>query len=236
VVSLAATLAAQLSLAQKQDLVAYLGQFATAERQAKIERTLAQRSRYLTVVLEDFHYSQNASAVLRTAEGLGLQDMYIVETINAFKLNPDVTRGCNKWLTLHHYNQPDTDNLTRCLSTLRQRGYTLVATCPHGPAVPPDQLPLDCKTALLLGSERWGLSERALAQVDAQVQIPMAGFLESYNVSVSAAICLYTLAQRLRQSAQPWQLSETEKIHLRLDWLLRSVRSQDALVKRFLGR
>ena len=96
---------ARLTLAQKRELSDYLCQFVTAERQAKIERILSQRTRYLTVMVEDFHLSQNASAVLRTSEGLGIQDIHIVENENSFKLNRDVTRGSNKWLTLHQYNE-----------------------------------------------------------------------------------------------------------------------------------
>jgi tRNA (guanosine-2'-O-)-methyltransferase len=225
---------AGLTLAQKQELSEYLRQFVTTERQAKIERILSQRTRYLTIMVEDFHLSQNASAVLRTAEGLGIQDIHIVENENSFKLNRDVTRGSNKWLTLHQYNAEDRNNTADCFEALRQRGYKLAATCPHEAAFAPEDLPLDKPVALLMGSEHEGLSDYALEYADYAVKIPMTGFLESFNVSVSAAVCLYILTRRLKQQGIPWHLSDEEKTHLRLDWLTMSSRSSEALVAQFL--
>lgn len=225
-----------LTLAQKRELSAYLSQFVTAERQAKIECVLNQRTRYLTVMVEDFHLSQNASAVLRTSEGLGIQDIHIVENENSFKLNRDVTRGANKWLTLHQYSAEGRNNTADCFEVLRQRGYKLAATCPHEGAFAPEDLPLNKPVALLLGSEHEGLSDYALAYADYGVKIPMDGFLESFNVSVSAAVCLYILTRRLKQQDIPWHLSDQEKTHLRLDWLTMSSRSSEALVEQFLQR
>lgn len=228
---------AELTLAQKRELSDYLSQFVTAERQAKIERILSQRTRHLTVMVEDFHLSQNASAVLRTAEGLGIQDIHIVENENSFKLNRDVTRGSNKWLTLHQYNQAGRSNTADCFEVLRQRGYKLAATCPHEAAFEPEDLPLDKPVALLMGSEHAGLSDYALEYADYAVKIPMTGFLESFNVSVSAAVCLYVLTRRLKQQQDiPWPLSDEEKTHLRLNWFTMSSRSSEALVDQFLAK
>jgi len=234
VASVVPPVVARLTLAQKRELSDYLCQFVTAERQAKIERILSQRTRYLTVMVEDFHLSQNASAVLRTSEGLGIQDIHIVENENSFKLNRDVTRGSNKWLTLHQYNEAGHNSTADCFEVLRQRGYKLVATCPHEAAFAPEDLPLDKPVALLMGSEHEGLSDYALEYADYAVKIPMTGFLESFNVSVSAAVCLYILTRRLKEQDIPWQLSDAEKTHLRLDWLTMSSRSSEALVEQFL--
>jgi tRNA (guanosine-2'-O-)-methyltransferase len=234
VASLVPPAVAGLTLAQKRELSDYLSQFVTAERRAKIERILSQRTRYLTVMVEDFHLSQNASAVLRTAEGLGIQDIHIVENENSFKLNRDVTRGSNKWLTLHQYNAEGRNNTTTCFESLRQQGYKLVATCPHEGAFTPETLPLDNPIALLMGSEHEGLSDYALQYADYAMNIPMDGFLESFNVSVSAAVCLYLLTRRLKQQELAWHLSHDEKTHLRLDWLTMSSRSSEALIEQFL--
>jgi tRNA (guanosine-2'-O-)-methyltransferase len=233
VASLVADAVTSLTLAQKHELIAYLRQFITAERRAKIEAVLSQRTRYLTLVAEDFHFSQNSSAVLRTAEGLGIQDMHIVENTRSFKLNPNVTRGSNKWLTLHQYNQEGRNNTALCFEKLRSQGYRLAATCPHGEAITPEELPLDTRVALLMGNEQDGLSDYALKSADFAVQVPMDGFLESFNVSVSAAVCLYSLTRRIKQQNLPWQLSDEEKTHLRLDWLILSNRSSEALIGQF---
>jgi len=225
---------AQLPLDQQRELIRYLSRFVTAARREKIERVLSQRTRYLTVVVEDFYLSQNASAVLRTSEGLGIQDIYIVENVHSFKLNPDVTRGANKWLTLHQYNEADRHNTADCFEALRQRGYKLAATCLGEEAIAPEALPLDKPVALLMGSEHQGLSNYALEYADYAVKIPMDGFLESFNVSVSAAVCLYSLMYRLKQQQHPWPLSDEEKTQLRLNWLSLSSRSSEALIEQFL--
>jgi tRNA (guanosine-2'-O-)-methyltransferase len=235
VASIVPPVVAKLTLKQKQELIDYLSQFVTPERQAKIERVLSQRTRYLTVMVEDFYLSQNASAVLRTSEGLGIQDIHIVENEHSFKLNRDVTRGSNKWLTLYQYNEEGRNNTADCFESLRQRGYKLAATCLHEGAITPEQLPLDKPIALLMGSEHEGLSDYALEYADYAVKIPMDGFLESFNVSVSAAVCLYILTHRLKQQDLPWRLSNAEKAHLRLDWLTMSSRSSEALIEQFLN-
>lgn len=221
-------------LEQKQALVTYFQQFVTPERQAKIEASLSQRTRHLTVMVNDFRNTQNGSAILRTCEGLGLQDVHIVENQNPFKVNRDVTRNCQKWLTLHRYNQPKTNNTATCLAALRSQGYRLVATSPHDSALPPEALPLENKVAILMGSEQEGLPDAVLRQADWTIQIPMVGFTESFNVSVSAAVCLYVLTRQLRVSQVPWQLSEPERLHLKLDWYKLSSRSSDYLERRFL--
>lgn len=240
----------------EQAVTDYLATYVTPERRGKIESVLAQRSRHLTVVVEDFHITQNASAILRTCEGLGIQDVHVVENQNSFKLNRDVTRGCNKWLTLHHYSdgqhlvrngsaiatlpapplpaaESRPQNTALCLDYLQQQGYRLVATCPHEGAIAPEDLPLDAKVAILMGNEHAGLSDYALERADWAIKIPMAGFSESFNVSVSAAVCLYTLTRRLHH-LQHWGLTAAEKQELRLQWYRQSARSSDRLEHQFL--
>lgn len=229
-------MALDLTREQKQALTDYFQQFVTLERQQKIEAVLAQRTRYLTVMVDDFHSTQNCSAILRTCEGLGIQDIHIVENQTPFKVNRDVTRNCQKWLTLYRYNQRHRDNTIDCLEGLRSQGYRLVATSPHAEAFPPEVLPLDKKVAILLGNEQAGLTDGVLQQADWTIKIPMVGFSESFNVSVSAALCLYSLTHRIRSSPFPWQISPLEQLDLRLDWYKRSSRSSDYLEQRFLKR
>jgi tRNA (guanosine-2'-O-)-methyltransferase len=186
-------------------------------------------------MVEDFHLSQNASAVLRTSEGLGIQDIHIVENENSFKLNRDVTRGSNKWLTLHQYNEEGRNNTADCFESLRQRGYKLAATCPMKGPLLLNNLPSTNPSPCSWAANTKGLSDYALEYADYAVKIPMDGFLESFNVSVSAAVCLYILTHRLKQQDLPWHLSNAEKTHLRLDWLTMSSRSSEALIEQFLN-
>ncbi|NER83132.1 MAG: RNA methyltransferase [Leptolyngbya sp. SIO1D8] len=221
---------------QNLALMEYLADFVTPDRKTRIEAVLAQRTRYLTVVAEDFHNAHNASALLRTCEALGIQDIHIIENFNTFKTRRGAASGSEKWVTLRRYNSDTEDNTAACLTKLRSQGYRLVATSPHGQALSPEVVPLDQKLAILLGSERDGVSKQAQNQADLQLKIPMVGFIESLNVSVSAALCLYTLTRRLRQLDVDWHISDREKQELRLDWFRFSARHSDRLEQRFLAQ
>ena len=214
-------------------VMAYLESFVTPQRRAKIDAVLAQRTRYLTVVAEDFHDPHNASALLRTCESLGIQDVHVVENYNTFKARVGAASGSTKWVTLHHYGEAHQDNTRACYEKLRSQGYLLVATSPHAGAVPPEVVPLDQKLAIILGSERDGVSEQALATADLQLKIPMVGFVESLNVSVSAAVCLYTLTRRLRTLNVDWPLGDRDRQALRLEWIRQSVQHSEALERHF---
>lgn len=209
---------------QMDALVDYLGHFITPQRQAKIETVLAGRTRYVTVVLEDIHTSQNAGAVLRNCDNFGVQDVHIIEQTTNFKVNLNVTRGCQKWLTTHRYRQ-QRNNTRDCIEALKAKGYCIVATTPHTDACELPALPLDQPIALLFGNELDGLSDTALAQADRHLKIPMYGFSESFNISVSTALCLQSICDRIRQSSYPWQLTPSEQQILRLKWYRNSCKN-----------
>lgn len=216
-------------------LIGYLGRFITEHKKARIEAVLPWRTRYVTLVLEDIYQPQNASATLRTAEILGLQDVYVVENWNAYRLNPKVVLGASKWIFLYRFRKPDGQNTPRCMAYLRERGYRIVATSPHRVTWDaPEEVPLDRPVAFWFGSELEGLSETALQAADGILRIPMYGFTESYNISVSVGITLYTVIRRLHTSPVPWRLSEDEQELVRLAWYMRVLDHSDALVRTFL--
>ncbi|MDX1315453.1 MAG: RNA methyltransferase, partial [Eudoraea sp.] len=168
--------------ARTQALIDHLSGFVTPNRLSLFDKVLAQRTRHLTVLLEDIYQSQNASAVLRTCDCTGIQDVHIVEQRNAYEINKDVALGSNQWLDLHYYNQEE-DNVGRAVNTLKDRGYRIVATTPHREGVTPETFPLEKGRAVLLfGTELEGLSDRALELADEYLQIPMVGFTESFNI------------------------------------------------------
>lgn len=221
---------------QQLALTKYLSGFVTPKRQAKIDAVLSQRTRYITLVSEDFHSPHNASALLRTCEGFGIQDLHVVENFNTFKVRRGAASGSAKWITIHRYDSESTDNTIACLNKLRSQGYRIVATTLDSSALPLEAIPLDQKLAILLGSECYGVSKRAQAEADLHLTIPMVGFTESLNVSVSAALCLHVLTRRLRCLHVDWHLSEAEKRSLRLDWMRHSSRHGDRLAQYFLTR
>lgn len=216
------------------DLINHLSGFITENRLSLFKKVLGERTRYITVLLEDIYQSQNASAVLRTCDCTGIQDVHIVEQQNEYEINRDVALGSNQWLSLHYYNE-GTDNIWSGIEALRKQGYRIVATSPHKEGITPETFDLEKgKSALLFGTELNGLTERALELADEYIQIPMVGFTESYNISVSAAITLYSLRKRLEASALEWKMGEDEKNELLLSWLRTSIKMSDQIETKFI--
>ena len=218
-----------------KDLLKYLVQFITVERYQKFQTAIRFRTRHITVALEDIYQPHNASAVLRTCDCFGVQDVHIIENRNKYEVNPEVALGSSKWLNLIHYNKSG-DNTAACLKNLKEKGYRIVATTPHKNDFIPETLPIDRKIALIFGTELEGLTPLALEMADDFINIPMVGFTESLNISVSAAILIRTLTGRLRASAFDWQLSEEEKAEIMLTWLSNSIKKSDLLIRDFVNK
>lgn len=218
----------------RQKLITHLSQFVTDVRKERLLEVLRNRTRHITVVLEDLYQTQNISAVMRTCECYGIQDAYIVENRNEFEIHKDISMGADKWLTLHHY--PHTmHNMRQCIDDLHAKGYTVVATLPDEKKTTIQDLPIEQKTAFLFGTELTGLSEEAIQYADCNALIPMYGFTESFNISNSAAIILSTFSERMRHSNVQWHLSEGEEQELYFEWLQKSLRDPDAMINHFLA-
>ncbi|MFB6317372.1 TrmH family RNA methyltransferase [Saccharicrinis sp. FJH54] len=215
------------------DLIQYLTQFLTDERNAVINRVLAERTRYITVVLEDIFQSQNASAVLRTCDCFGVQDVHIIENYNEYDVNPDVALGSDKWLTMHKYNGR-TENTANALKQLKNEGYRIIATTPHTNDILLEDFNLEeGRFALVFGTEQSGISNTVEEYADAFLRIPMYGFTESYNISVSAAICLHDLVKRLKAGGINWQLTTAESNALKYEWLTKTIKKSDLILERY---
>ncbi len=242
-----------MDAALRRELIAFLEQFITENKRTRIAEVIQWRTRYVTLMLEDIYQSQNASATLRTAEILGVQDVYIAENWNRYKVNPDVALGAQKWIDLHRFRSPvgeaDPEALdalhdmpdafpatAAAMDALRRKGYLLVATTPHTDAWGLDDIPLDRPLAFLFGNEREGLSPYALQHADAHLRLPMYGFTESYNISVSVAITLSHVIEALHRSDAAWRLSEEECDVLMLRWYRRIVGRPEALERAFYRR
>jgi tRNA (guanosine-2'-O-)-methyltransferase len=216
----------------EQQLLAYLQTFLTDERQARFVDVLSQRTRRITVVLEDIYGSHNIGAVLRTCDAFGVQDVHVIEDSHEFQLEPDIALGSQKWLTLCRYRDvPNPRHM--CADALRTAGYQLLAVTPHADAASPEEVDTSQPCALLFGTEKDGLTDELTSLADGSVRIPMCGFVESLNVSVAAALCLYPMLRQLRRASDDWGLSAAEKEVLLLQWVRQSVPNCDAVEARF---
>lgn len=196
----------------------HINQFITAERLALFERVLQFRTNYISLVLEDIYQSQNASAVLRSCDCFGVQNVNIIENRNEYDVNPDVALGSSNWLTMRRFSDKSNNSLD-AIHKLKSEGYRIVATSPHENDVLLDEFDVtQGKFALVFGTELDGISDIVKENADVFMKIPMFGFTESYNISVSAALCMHRLTARLHQSGIDWQLTEEEKDELRMCW------------------
>lgn len=211
----------------------YLTRFMTDDRDQLFKRVIEERTRKISVVIEDVYQPHNASAVLRSCDCFGVQDVHIIENQNTWEVSEGVSLGAYKWLDVHRYNEQENNTLA-CLKHLKNQGYQIVATTPHQNDFAPETLPLDGKIALVFGAEVRGISDIVREEADAYLRLPMYGFTESFNISVAAALSLYALTERMRNEANDWKLNETEKDHVLLQWAKRSIRDGEVILQRYL--
>ena len=219
-----------------KELIQYFKTFITHNRLEKMEQVLSKRTRYLTVVLENIYQPHNASAVLRSCDGFGAQDVHIIENSNSYRINPGVSLGTSQWLTLHKYNKQE-ENSTPAIKTLKANGYRIVATTPHKKDQNLEMFDLSKgKIALFFGTEMHGLSDIVLENADEFMKIPMYGFVESFNISVSCAISLHNLSHRLRESDIDWKINALEKEEILLEWMRNTVKNAASLEEEYYRR
>ncbi len=224
-----------MDIRTKKEFLEFLSGYLTENRRKLFDKVIRYRTRHITVVLEDIYQPHNASAVLRSADLTGIQDIHIIENRNKYQVNPEVAMGSSKWLNLIKYNEYE-DNTLAAYDALRKAGYRIVATTPHKNDQMLDDISINGKMALVFGTELKGLSETAITHADEYLRIPMYGFTESYNISVSAALILFTLTEKLRKSQVPWQLSEEEKLEILVEWAKRTIKHADLFEKDFLEK
>lgn len=214
-------------------LVDYLKEFVLDERYFRMQEVINQRTRYLTVVLEDLFQEHNASAVLRTCDILGIQDIHIIENEYKYHINKDIALGSSKWLNYFDHNALKNNSL-EAIDYLHKNGYRIVATTPHTKDVNLEDFDIEKgKIALFFGSEVPGLSKLILDNADEFLKIQMFGFTESFNISVSAGIIINQLMSKIRKSNLNWQLTDNEKNVILIEWLKSTIKSSELIIKEF---
>ena len=207
----------------------YMAGFLTEERMAVLQRTLAKRTRYMTILTENTFHPQNASALVRHCEAFGLQELHTVETLCKFNPNVNIVRGTDKWVDITRH-----ESTTEALATLKGAGYRIVATTPHRQSCTPESFNVaDGPFCLVFGTEHAGVSDEIIEAADEYLCIPMCGMVESLNVSASAAILIYMLSQRMRLTESiDWQLGAEESQELLFRWVMSSVKDSERILER----
>jgi tRNA (guanosine-2'-O-)-methyltransferase len=211
-------------------LLEFLEKYLTENRKYTIERVLHERTKHFTVVVENVYHSQNTSAILRSCECFGIQDLHVIEKGFKYRPNVQIVKGATKWIDIHKY--PDAPgNTTECLTQLKNKGYKIIAASPHQNDVALETLDPSIKSAFVFGGEKAGISQEVKAQADVFMKIPIMGFTESFNVSVAVAITLHHMVTRLRETSVCWQLSKDEIQEKKLDWTKKSLKKSKALIR-----
>lgn len=209
--------------------------FLTDERKELFERLLEYRTRHIVIGVEDVFHEHNSGALIRTAECFGVQDIHVMEDENNFKVQSGMAMGSENWVTINSHK--GAEGISSCIHKLKNDGYTIVAATPHDQDVLlPDFQPTE-KTAFFFGSEKSGVSPLVLDQSDVHLRIPIYGATESFNVSVSSALVLQDMRAKLNNmEKEVWELSDEEKVALRLEWGLRTLKKPDILVSDYFKR
>lgn len=209
-------------------LLAHLKNILTERRQELFSDILNKRTRHFTVATEDVYQLHNTSAVMRTCDVFGVQDVHVVEEKKGKRIDKEIAMGAQKWVSLNRYN-----SIKNCITNLREQDYQIIATTPNDDSTLLHEFDISKKSAFIFGTESEGLSDYVLKQADGSLKIPMHGFTASLNISVSAAIILQYVVTKLKQSTIKWQLTDEEKLALEFQWIKSSIKNVDQIIARF---
>jgi tRNA (guanosine-2'-O-)-methyltransferase len=215
--------------AKKQKLLLYLEGFITENRKEGFLRVLQNRTKHFTIAMEDIFQLHNTSAVMRSCEVFGIQELNVIEQKFGKRIDTEIAMGAQKWVDVFRYN-----SVQSCMDEMRAKGYQIIATTPHDESCLLHEFDISKPAALFFGTERDGLSQEVLDQADGFLKIPMVGYTESLNISVSAAIIIQDISTRLRQSAINWQLTEEEILEKRLDWTRKTIKDIEFIERKYL--
>ncbi|NNC49364.1 MAG: RNA methyltransferase [Flaviramulus sp.] len=209
-------------------LLEHLESYLTASRKLRFDNVLSQRTKHFTVATEDVYQLHNTSAVIRSCDVFGIQEVNIIEEQNSKRIDKEIAMGAQKWVDLNRFS-----SVNDCVTSLKEKGYQIVATTPHANDSELYDFDVTKKSCFFFGRETEGLSKEVLDVADCFLKIPMVGFTESLNISVSAAIILQHVTTRLKKTDINWQLTVKEMNEKRLDWCRKTIKSYEDIVTRY---
>ncbi len=210
------------------ELHKYLQTYLTERRKDLFQKILSERTRHFTVATEDVYQLHNTSAVMRTCDVFGIQDLHVVEERLGKRVDKEIAMGAQKWVSLKRYH-----SINDCIKNLKKSGYQIIATTPHNNSTLLHEFDVSKKSAFFFGKESDGLSDTVMEAADGFLKIPMYGFTESLNISVSVAIILQSVVSKMKQTNVDWQLSETEKLDIEMEWMRKTIKSSEEIIERY---
>jgi tRNA (guanosine-2'-O-)-methyltransferase len=210
------------------NLLEYLESYLTESRKTRFSQVLSQRTKHFTVATEDVYQLHNTSAVMRSCDVFGIQELHVIEEQNVKRIDREIAMGAQKWVDLQRYHSS-----AKCIETLLQKGYQIVATTPHHNDCTLEGFDITKKSCFFFGRETEGLSKEVMESANCFLKIPMVGFTESLNISVSAAIILQYVTSKLKQSNINWQLADAELLEKRFDWCKKTIKSFDEILEHY---
>lgn len=186
----------------------------TSERHQRLQQAAAQRTRFHIFVLEEVHKGHNVSAILRSLDGFGFQDVYVINGRTALVHKPEVAKGAHKWIDIHRF-----DDWQSCIREVKQRGYRVAVTGGAGRSI--TEVDWTIPTAIVMGAELDGIDPQLQQAADLHITIPMVGLTQSFNVSVAAACIAFHIKQSTQEGVerQKWFLSVQEQQQLIRHWI-----------------
>lgn len=214
--------------------LAYMSTFLTEERKELFNKIADSRTNYITVAVEDVQKDHNSNAIIRSCDCFGVQTLHVINYQKSNKLANSIAKGAELWVDVEYHQSDEGDASLEAINALRAKGYKIVATTPHTNDCELPDFVLDEPIALFFGTEYEGLSQTVMDHADVFLKIPLHGFTESLNVSVSTAIILNDLTTRLQKSGGDfWKLSKEEMIKMKLNWCMTSIRRSDRILQLF---
>ena len=210
------------------DYLNFLENILTDNRKQRFLEVLKMRTNHFTIVIEDIFQLHNTSAVMRSCEVFGIQQLNVVEERYSKSIDKEIAMGAQKWVDINRF-----ESMSDCISTLKSKGYKIIAASPHTNDCLLDDFDITPKSAFFFGTERDGLSAEVIKNADNFIKIPMNGFTESLNISVSASIIIQNVMNRLHKSNLNWQLTENEILEKRLDWAKNSIKDYARIKERY---
>ncbi|MEO8703702.1 MAG: RNA methyltransferase [Kofleriaceae bacterium] len=208
---------------------ATLAPMLTSERIARMESVLAARLQSVVTIVEDTYDPHNAAATIRTTEAIGLAELHVVEPGARFSAAHGITRGAHRWISLQRWTA-----MTDVVTALHARGFRVYATLPGAPHTIED-VDVTQPIAVAFGNEHTGLSAAAIAACDGALGVPMYGFSESFNLSVTVALAMSRIANRRRAAIGGLgDLSDTQRRELRARWFAIRIRGAVGILERAL--